>query len=100
LRSIDVNTLRLSGPEFGVPAGRPSGPREWSIPRSGAFLWHVGGSNQFPIPAPTFHDGVLYMTRGYRSGPYMAIRPGGRGDISTVQKTPAGTAILQRIQPF
>ena len=51
-------------------------------PRSGAFLWHVGGSNQFPIPAPTFHDGVLYMTRGYRSGPYMAIRPGGRGDIS------------------
>ena len=30
-------------------------------PRSGAFLWHVGGSNQFPIPAPTFHDGVLYL---------------------------------------
>jgi outer membrane protein assembly factor BamB len=51
-------------------------------PRTGAFLWHVGGSNQFPIPAPTFHDGVVYMTRGYRSGPFMAIRPGGRGDIS------------------
>jgi flagellar L-ring protein precursor FlgH len=28
------------------------------------------------------------------------ISYGGRGDISTVQKTPAGTAILQRIQPF
>jgi len=52
-------------------------------PRTGAFLWHVGGSNQFPIPTPTFHDGVVYMSRGYRSGPYMAIRPGGRGDIST-----------------
>jgi outer membrane protein assembly factor BamB len=51
-------------------------------PRTGAFLWHTGGSNQFPIPSPTFHDGVLYMSRGYRSGPYMAIRPGGRGDIS------------------
>jgi outer membrane protein assembly factor BamB len=52
-------------------------------PRSGAFLWHVGGSNQFPIPVPTFSNGVIYMTRGYRSGPYMALRPGGRGDVST-----------------
>jgi outer membrane protein assembly factor BamB len=52
-------------------------------PKNGAFLWHTGGSNQFPIPSPTFHDGIVYMTRGYRSGPYMAIRPGGRGDIST-----------------
>jgi outer membrane protein assembly factor BamB len=52
-------------------------------PRSGAFLWHVGGTNQFPIPVPTFSNGVIYMTRGYRSGPYMALRPGGRGDVST-----------------
>lgn len=52
-------------------------------PRTGAFLWHVGGTNQFPIPAPTFSNGVIYMTRGYRSGPYMAVRPGGRGDVSS-----------------
>ncbi len=52
-------------------------------PRTGTFLWHVGGGNQFPIPSPTFHDGVVYMSRGYRSGPYMAIKPGGRGDISS-----------------
>lgn len=52
-------------------------------PRTGAFLWHVGGPNQFPIPVPTFHEGIVYMSRGYRSGPYMAIRPGGRGDISS-----------------
>jgi outer membrane protein assembly factor BamB len=52
-------------------------------PRTGAFLWHVGGPNQFPIPVPTFHDGIVYMSRGYRSGPYMALRPGGRGDISS-----------------
>ena len=31
---------------------------------------------------PVFHDGVIYMSRGYRSGPYMAIRPGGRGDVT------------------
>jgi outer membrane protein assembly factor BamB len=52
-------------------------------PRTGAFLWHVGGPNQFPIPVPTFHDGIMYLSRGYRSGPYMAIRPGGKGDISS-----------------
>ena len=52
-------------------------------PRTGAFLWHVGGSNQFPIPTPTFHNGIVYMSRGYRSGPYLALRPGGRGDISS-----------------
>jgi outer membrane protein assembly factor BamB len=66
-------------------------------PRSGAFLWHVGGSNQFPIPAPTYHDGVLYMTRGYRSGPYMAVRPGGRGDISAshvVWEVPTGAPYI------
>ena len=31
---------------------------------------------------PVFHDGLIYMSRGYRSGPYMAVRPGGRGDVS------------------
>ena len=31
---------------------------------------------------PVFHDGIIYMSRGYRSGPYMAIRPGGKGDIT------------------
>jgi outer membrane protein assembly factor BamB len=69
-------------------------------PRSGVFLWHVGGSNQFPIPAPTFHDGVLYMTRGYRSGPYMAIRPGGRGDISAshvIWEVPTGAPYISSL---
>jgi hypothetical protein len=69
-------------------------------PRTGTFLWHVGGSNQFPIPAPTFHDGVLYLTRGYRSGPYMAIRPGGRGDISAshvVWEVPTGAPYISSL---
>jgi len=51
-------------------------------PRTGTLLWHAGGTNRFPIPMPVFHDGVIYMSRGYRSSPYMAIRPGGRGDVS------------------
>jgi outer membrane protein assembly factor BamB len=51
-------------------------------PRTGAHLWHAGDANRFPIPSPVFHNGVIFASRGYRSGPYMAIKPGGRGDVS------------------
>ena len=51
-------------------------------PLNGQLLWHVQESNSFPIPMPVSHDGTIYTSRGYRSGPYMAIRPGGRGDVS------------------
>lgn len=51
-------------------------------PRTGEFLWYTDEPNRFPVPTPVFADGILYLSRGYRSGPYMAIRLGGRGDIS------------------
>jgi outer membrane protein assembly factor BamB len=51
-------------------------------PRTGAFLWHVGEASRFAVPSPVVHDGVIYASRGYRSGPYMAIKAGGRGDAS------------------
>jgi outer membrane protein assembly factor BamB len=51
-------------------------------PSTGEPLWHVGEDNRVPVPTPVFHNGVIYATRGYSSGPYMAIRPGGRGDVS------------------
>jgi outer membrane protein assembly factor BamB len=51
-------------------------------PSNGKLLWHAGGERQTPIPTPVFHDGLIYMTRGYRNSDYLAIRPGGRGDVS------------------
>ncbi len=51
-------------------------------PRTGTSLWNFAESNQFPIPVAMHHDGVIYLSRGYRSGPFAAIRPGGRGEIS------------------
>jgi outer membrane protein assembly factor BamB len=51
-------------------------------PATGRALWHFNESNQFPIPVAMHHDGVIYLSRGYRSGPYAALRPGGRGDVS------------------
>ncbi|HET9261687.1 MAG TPA: PQQ-binding-like beta-propeller repeat protein [Vicinamibacterales bacterium] len=50
--------------------------------KTGEFLWHAGESNRFPIPMPVVHEGTIYASRGYRSGPYLAIRTGGRGDVS------------------
>jgi outer membrane protein assembly factor BamB len=51
-------------------------------PATGRELWHFNEPSQFPIPVAMHHDGVIYLSRGYRSGPYAALRPGGRGDIS------------------
>ena len=51
-------------------------------PVNGELLWHIQEPNRFPIPMPLFHDGTIYTSRGYRSGPYMAIRPGGKGDVA------------------
>ena len=48
----------------------------------GSSVWRVPEDNRFPIPVATVSGGVLFTTRGYRSGPYFAIRLGGRGDVS------------------
>jgi outer membrane protein assembly factor BamB len=53
--------------------------------KTGALLWHAGESSRFAVPTPVFHDGILYASRGYRSGPYMAIKPGGRGDVNATR---------------
>jgi outer membrane protein assembly factor BamB len=51
-------------------------------PITGKLKWQFAEPNRFPIPMPVFDSGVLYLNRGYRSSPYMAIRAGGQGDIS------------------
>ena len=49
---------------------------------SGELLWTFDERNQFPVPSAIQNDSIIYTSRGHRSGPYMAIQPGGRGDIS------------------
>ena len=51
-------------------------------PNSGKSLWTYPEVNRFPIPVSMVDNGVLFLSRGYRSSPYMAIRLGGRGDIT------------------
>lgn len=69
-------------------------------PATGNRLWHVAETNRFPIPMPVHHDGVLYMSRGYRSSPYLAIRLGGSGDVSSshvMWKTPTGAPYVSSL---
>ncbi len=51
-------------------------------PATGKSLWTYPEVNRFPIPVSMVDGGILYLSRGYRSSPYMAIRLGGRGDIT------------------
>ena len=50
--------------------------------KTGSHLWHAAETSRFAVPTPVFHNGVIYASRGYRSGPYMALKPGGRGDVN------------------
>jgi outer membrane protein assembly factor BamB len=58
---------------FGVEAFNPD---------TGEKLWLYEEPSRFPIPAPIHRDGVIYLNRGYRSSPYMALRVGGRGNVA------------------
>lgn len=51
-------------------------------PATGKSLWTYPEVNRFPIPVAMVDNGVLFLSRGYRSSPYMAIKLGGRGDIT------------------
>jgi outer membrane protein assembly factor BamB len=67
---------------------------------TGEDRWRVVEDNRFPIPIPTVADGMIYTTRGYRSGPYVAIRPGGQGDVTTSHvawKIPTGAPYISSL---
>jgi hypothetical protein len=69
-------------------------------PKTGTLLWWAGEPHRFGVPVPAFQDGVLYMSRGYRSGPYMALRAGGRGDVSKTHvlwSVPTGAAYISSL---
>ena len=51
-------------------------------PKDGNLLWFAGSERQTPIPSAVHHDGTIYLSRGYRNSDILALRPGGRGDVS------------------
>jgi len=83
LRSYSTPTV-VPGPEGDELVINSSERIEGYDPKTGKRLWYYVEPSRFPITVPSFSysDGIIYTSRGYRSGPYMAIRPGGRGDIA------------------
>lgn len=72
-------------------------------PRSGTLLWHTGSERQTPIPSAVFHDGTIYVSRGYRSSDVLAIRAGGRGDVTASQvlwRIPNGASYVPSILQY
>ena len=50
-------------------------------PESGAELWHCQGIGEYVCPSVIAHQGVVYAIGG-RTGAGLAVRAGGRGDVS------------------
>jgi outer membrane protein assembly factor BamB len=50
-------------------------------PDTGAELWRADGMTFEVIPTPVVGFGMVFTTSG-RAGPTLAIRPGGRGDVT------------------
>jgi outer membrane protein assembly factor BamB len=50
-------------------------------PDTGAELWSCRGMSDEVIPTPVVGYGMVFCSSG-RAGPTLAIRPGGRGDVS------------------
>jgi outer membrane protein assembly factor BamB len=67
---------------------------------NGEMLWRFDEANRFPVPMPAAHGGVIYASRGYRSSPFMAIRPGGKGNIANshvVWRVPSGAPYISSL---
>lgn len=50
-------------------------------PTNGQRLWHCRGVDDYMVPSAVAHEGVVYALLG-RDGTVLAIRAGGRGDVS------------------
>jgi outer membrane protein assembly factor BamB len=50
-------------------------------PSTGKSLWRFLEPARFAVPMPVYHDGIFYVSRGYRSGPYWALKAGERDDV-------------------
>ncbi len=64
-------------------------------PATGKQLWECAGIEDYVVPSPIAHDGIVYVTGGRsRDSATLAIRAGGRGDVTDthllweLEKTP------------
>ncbi len=65
-------------------------------PKNGEMLWRARGNKFEVIPTPTVGHGLVFCSSG-RAGPTLAIRPGGKGDVTethVVWESPKGSPFV------
>lgn len=53
-------------------------------PETGALLWQAKGTSGWVTPSPVYGNGLVIATSG-KDGPTIAVRPGGRGDVTATR---------------
>jgi len=75
-----------------VPGGKPEvvisneGPLLGLDPESGKKLWSCEGIDDYVCPSVVSHNGVVYALGGRRSVKAVAVRAGGRGEITKTHR--------------
>ena len=59
----------------------PNKVRAYNV-ETGELIWECAGLGDNTIPAPVVHDGHVLVMSGYRNPNIMAIRLGGKGDLT------------------
>ncbi len=65
-------------------------------PDTGRELWSCGGNTYEVIPTPVVGHGLVFCSSG-RAGPTLAIRPGGKGDVTSTHvawQSPRGSPFV------
>ena len=99
-RTSNSTPLVVRGPEGAELLVNSSERIDVYDPSTGKLLWFTGRQRQTPIPSAVFAGGRIYLSRGYRNSDYMAIRPGGRGDVTATHvewQAPSGASYVPSI---
>jgi outer membrane protein assembly factor BamB len=59
-------------------------------PRRGVELWRFKDEAEVKTPTPFVSDGVIVLAGGYRGRPILALKPGGKGDLSVAADAAKG----------
>lgn len=100
-------TPREASAGWGTPIAIHAGDRDEIIvnsqnrvyaydPDTGRELWRCSGSSYEVIPTPVVGHGLVFCSSG-RAGPTLAIRPGGKGDVTRshlVWSSPRGSPFV------
>jgi outer membrane protein assembly factor BamB len=69
-------------------------------PATGRLLWYAGAPRQTPIPSAVFDGDRIFLSRGYRNSDYLALRSGGRGEVTATHVewlAPSGASYVPSI---